>query len=185
MLAFFALFFLLAGPQTPAPIVPAGTQIQARLESAIRTDSNSEGDLITARVAEAIRTEGKIIVPRGSRLNGRVETIEAASTTSEGRVRLVFREIHFPDGRTASTWITNSFSAKAPNQKLRYLLYMGIGGAAGAFIGGETARVAGLLGGTLIGFVIAGNSTDGKLRDLKLKAGRVLRLQLQEDLRVE
>jgi hypothetical protein len=59
---------------------------------------------------------------------------------------------------------------------------MGAGGAAGAFIGGKAARVAGVLGGALIGFVIAGNSGNDKLPDLTLKPGQTLHLQLGEDL---
>jgi hypothetical protein len=166
-------------------VVPAGTRVNARLESAVQTATSNSGDVIVAIVAESIQAAGRIVVPEGSRLNGRVETIDAANRTSEGRVRLVFREIQFPDGRTVSTWITNSFSASPPKRKLRHLLYMGVGGAAGAFIGGKAARITGILGGTLVGFVIASNSDDDKLPDLTLRAGQKLRLQLGEDLRME
>ncbi len=120
----------------------------------------------------------------GSQLNGRVETIEAASQTSEGRVRLVFREIQFPDGRRVSTWITNSFSASAPKRKLRYVVYIGGGTAAGGLIGGKSARVAGIIGGALVGFIIASNTAIGSLPDLSLKPGETLRLQLGEDLKL-
>jgi hypothetical protein len=150
----------------------------------VQTATSNSGDAIVAVVAEPIRAAGRIMVPEGSRLNGRIETIEPASRTSEGRVRLVFREIQFPDGRTVSTWITNAYSASPPKRGLRYLLYMGVGGGAGAFIGGKAARVTGIIGGTLVGFVIAGNS-DGKHPDLTLRPGQLLRLQLGEDLRME
>ena len=181
-----ALFVLLLGVQVQSPVVPAGTRVAAKLESSVRTATSNAGDVITATLAEPIRAWGQIVVPQGSRLNGRIETIVAASSTSEGRMRLVFREIQLPDGRTVPTWITDSFSAPVPNRKRRYVLDMAIGGVAGALIGGKSGRTAGILGGVLIGFVIAGNAdSGGKLRDLELKAGRVLRLRLQEELRME
>jgi hypothetical protein len=165
-------------------LVPAGTRVDARLESTVQTATSNSGDAIVAVVAEPIRAAGRIVVPEGSRLNGRVETIEAASRSSEGRVRLVFREIQFPDGRTVATWITNSYSAPTPKRGLRHLLYMGVGGGAGAFIGGKAARVTGIIGGTLVGFIIASNSDDSP-PDLTLRPGRLLRLELGEDLRMD
>ena len=175
------LFFILA-QSTP---VPAGAHLEARLETSVKTGTSQAGDDVVAILIDPIRSAGKVIVPRGSRLNGRVETIESATQTNGGRVRLVFREIQFPDGRRVSTWITNSFAAPPPKRSLRYLLYMGAGGAAGSFIGGKTARLAGLLGGTLVGFVVAGNSGNAKRPDLTLGAGQILHLQLGEDLTLQ
>src|SRR5215813_669915 len=182
MTALSVLLPLLMGVQSG--LVPAGTRVDARLESMVQTATSNSGEAIVAIVAEPVRAGGRIVVPEGSRLNGRVETIEPASRTREGRVRLVFREIQFPGGQTVPTWITNAYSASPPKRGLRYLLYMGLGGSAGAFIGGKAARVTGVIGGTLLGFIIAGNS-DGKLPDLILRPGQLLRLQLGEDLRME
>src|SRR5712691_7936587 len=161
------LFLLAADPQV-APTVPAGTRLEARLESSVKTARSEVGDEVVAVVTTPIRTASKIIVPRGSLLNGRVETIQAATRTNEGHVRLVFREIELPDGRRVSTWITNSFGAPAPKRTLRYVLWMGGGGAAGGFIGGKAARVAGILGGALAGFVIAATGDDSDLPNLTL-----------------
>jgi len=181
----FSVFLFLTVHQIPLVVVPAGTLVGARLETRVETATSSAGDAIVAVVAEPVRTAGRIVIPDGSRLNGRIETLQSASRTSEGRVRLVFREIEFPDGRIVSTWITNAFTASAPNRKLRYALYMGIGAAAGGLVGGRAARTTGILGGSLIGFVIAGNTGNGNLPDLVLKPGEMLRLQFGEDLRME
>src|SRR6266511_1927703 len=152
-----------------AASVPAGTRVEAKLQSSVQTASAKLGDEVVAVLVDPIRSASKIIVPPGSHLNGRVETIEPATRTNEGRVRLVFREIEFPDGRRVSTWITNSFVAPSPNRNRRYLIYMVLGGSAGALIGGKAARTAGVLGGTLAGFIVAGNSGNDKLRDLTLR----------------
>jgi hypothetical protein len=171
------------GPAQSAS-VPAGTLVQARLETAVMTESSEIGDAVVAVLTKPVLAAEKIMVPQGARLNGRVETIQPATRATEGRVRLVFREIQFEDGRRVSTWMTNSFTADTPNRAARYALYMGLGAAAGAVIGGKTGRVAGVIGGTLTGFVVAGNRTGPGRRDLTLKAGQRIRLQLGENLTI-
>ena len=177
------LFFLWFQAAQPV-LIPAGTPVEARLESDVRTDRSSIGDKVIAVVALPIRAAGNTVIPAGSRLEGRVETIEPATDASEGRVRLVFREIQFADGRKVSTWITNAFSASPPKRKLRYVLAIGTGATAGAFIGGHKARTAGILGGILGGFLIASNLGNAKLPDLTLEPGQLLHLELREDFRL-
>src|SRR5438094_3612777 len=170
--------------QFQSAVLPAGTGVDAKLESSVKTGSSEVGDDVTAVVANPILAARRVAVPRGTRLKGRVETVQPATPAAEGRVRLVFREIELPDGRHVSTWITNSFGASPPKRTLRYVLYMGAGGAAGGLIGGKTARVAAILGGTLIGFVIAGSGVDSNLPNLTLHSGQTIHLQLNEELRI-
>ena len=183
--AFLSFLFLLISQPVQSAFIPAGTPVEAKLESSVKTASAAAGDSVVAVVTGPLRAAGNIIVPAGSRLNGRVETVEPATREAAGRVRIVFREIEFSDGRRVSTWITNSFGGFPPKRKLRYVLYMGAGGAAGALIGGKAARAAGILGGALIGFVIAGNSGNSRLSDLSLSPGKILHLQLGEDLTLQ
>jgi hypothetical protein len=184
MVAIQAALFLLLSQDLGDTRIPAGTRVDATLESSVKTASSTAGEPVFAVVTKPIQSAGRIVVPRGSRLAGRVETIEPAGHSNAGRVRLAFREIQFPDGRRTSTWITDSFSASPPNRKLRYALFISIGAAGGGLIGGKSARVAGILGGTIIGFTLANNSGNDKLPDLVLEPGRLLRLQLGEDLRL-
>src|SRR5262245_41720 len=119
-IAAFLLF--LSRWSVQATVSPAGQRVDFRLESSLRTDSSNAGDAIVAVVAEPIRGAGRIIVPEGSLLNGRVETIQSATGSNEGRVRLVFREIQLSDGRTVSTWITKSFSPIPRQRNVRRCL---------------------------------------------------------------
>jgi hypothetical protein len=166
--AVLAVMFL----QVPQSL-PAGTVITAKLESTVSTASSQQGDEIIAAVVKGL--------PEGSRLLGRVETIQAARPDAEGRVRLVFREIEFRDGQRAQTWITNSFTAGTSKRGLRYVVYTAAGATAGAVVGGKRARVTGLLGGMILGLVIAARPDPGP-KNLTLKAGREIRLELSEDL---
>ena len=60
---------------------------------------------------------------------------------------------------------------------------MGAGAAAGGLIGGKTGRSAGIIGGTLTGFIIAGNRGVPGIRDLTLRTGQQISLELGEDLK--
>ena len=176
---------LSSGPvlaQTLGPAVPAGTYLRAKLETTVKTATAEIGDEVMAELTRAVRASDKVVVPRGSRLYGRVETVQAGTPSNEGRIRLVFREIQFPDGRRIPSWITNSFAASRPGN-IRYVIYMGAGAAAGGLIGGKTGRSAGIIGGTLTGFIIAGNRGVPGIRDLTLKTGQQVRLELGEDLK--
>lgn len=177
-------FFPCAGlPQSLPAVVTAGTTISARLETTVATATSEVGDGVQAVIAKDIRdAKGEVSVPRGSRLKGRVETLQAGTPGSnDAHVRLVFREVELPDGRQIPTWITNSFAVRAPRRTVRYVIAVSAGGIAGALIGGKSARVAGLLGGLLAGFVIANNSGTG-VQDVTLKSGQEIQLQLGEDL---
>jgi hypothetical protein len=165
--AVLAVMFL----QLPSSI-PAGALITAKLERAVNTASSQQGDEIVASVVTGL--------PEGSRLHGRVETIQPAGSDTQGRVRLVFREIEFQDGRRVQTLITNSFAAGTPKRNLKYVVYTAAGATAGAIAGGKRARVTGLLGGTIFGVVIAARPSGPK--NLTLKAGHEIKLELAEDL---
>src|SRR5207245_7467771 len=104
----FAELILLSA-QFRRAILPSGKGLDAKLESSVKTGSSEVGDDVIAVVASSVRAAGKVVVPQGSTLKGRVETIQPATRDAEGRVRLVFREIDLPDGRHLSTWITNAF----------------------------------------------------------------------------
>jgi hypothetical protein len=181
----FLLLVLIVARPGDAALIPAGTPLEARLESSVNTSSSRAGDVVTAVVSKPIQAEGEAVIPQGSRLNGRVETVTPATPSNEGRVRLAFREIEFPDGRRTPAWITEAFSASPPKRKLRYALFMAVGALGGGLIGGRSARTAGVIGGALTGFVLADRSADGNLPDLTLKQGRTLHLQLGEDLMLE
>src|SRR5690242_10673052 len=138
MILAFVLFFLVVDP--PPPTVPAGTQLRAKLQSEVKTGRTKTGETVAAVVTVPLRASKTVIVPKGSLLSGRVETIQAATPTEEGRVRLVFRDLQFPDGRHVSTWITNSFEAPQAKRKLRYALFMTAGAAGTGAIAGKSAR---------------------------------------------
>ena len=182
MIALSVALLLLAGKPAPAPTVPVGTHLQVKLQSEVNTGRSKSGQRVVAIITSPLRASKTVVVPEGSRLNGRVETIQPATQTEEGRVRLVFRDLEFPDGRHVATWITDSYQARAPKRILRYVGYMTAGSAGTAAVAGHSGRTAGALGGALLGFVLAGLRDDSNRSDLELRPGKTLHLEFGEDL---
>jgi hypothetical protein len=176
-----ALLALVLLIQSEPPSVPAGTRIQARLETRVRTKTSNAGDAVVAYIAEPIRAADKVVVPRGSRLHGRVELVRAGTPEMEGWVRLVFREIQLPDGRLIPAWMTNSFHATPHNHVMRHIVYTGIGAVSAGLIVEGTSRTAAILGGILGGFLLSTNTGKGA-RDVNLKEGQSIWLQLGQEL---
>jgi hypothetical protein len=172
--------FLMAQPA----LAPAGTRLDAKLASTVKTRTSKAGDSVVAILAGPIRTGKDVVVPQGSRLNGRIETVAPGEPGAEGRVRLAFREIEFPDGRRVSTWITSAFTAPPARGNLRSALFAAVGATAGGVIGGKGARVTGILGGAIVGYLLAGASGDPRRSDLTMKPGQILHLELGEDLAI-
>ena len=176
------VLLLLSGEPKPVPTVPAGTHVDAKLQSEVNTGRSKTGEAVVAVVTSPLRESSTVVVPRGSKLNGRVETIQPATHTEEGRVRLVFRDIQFPDGHHVPAWITNSFEAPTPKRNLRYVLLMGLGGTAAGVAAGPSGRGAGAIGGALVGYVLAGLGDDSDRSNLTLRSGKTLHLEFREDL---
>ena len=57
---------------TPLHSIPAGTQLKVRLQSPLSSESSRAHDAFQAVLDEAVVVEGKIIVPRGALVGGRV-----------------------------------------------------------------------------------------------------------------
>jgi hypothetical protein len=174
----FAVVLLI---QSDPPSVPAGTRIQVRLETPVQTKTSDAGDAVIARVFTPLRAADSVVVPRASRLHGRVELIRAGTPDTEGWVRLVFREIELPDGRRIPTWMTNAFHATPHRPVMRHITYIGIGAISGGLIADGPSRTAAILGGILGGFLLSANTGKGA-RDVNLKEGQNIWLQLGQEL---
>src|SRR5713226_8179068 len=67
-----------APSRTPAPaprrpeILPAETTIQVRTTTRLSTETNKPGDVFTATLEEPLTSQGRIVAPKGSTVEGRV-----------------------------------------------------------------------------------------------------------------
>jgi glucose/arabinose dehydrogenase len=62
----------------PAQVVtvPKGTAITATMGKTLSADKNHSGDSFVASLSAPIKVDGKIVVPKGSRITGRVVTVK-------------------------------------------------------------------------------------------------------------
>ena len=70
--------------------VPAGTTLDARLQSAVGSDSSRPGDPIEATLTRAVVVDGTEVIPEGSTVRGEVTAVDPGGKV-EGRASLALR----------------------------------------------------------------------------------------------
>ena len=165
-----------AGIVTKVPSRPGelaeGTLIKAKLQETISTVTTVAGTKFTATVSEPLMKDGKVIVPVGSLLEGKVTMVHSGKRISGGAaIHLEPRSITLPDGgvymvqaRVIDTadWddtkIDSEGTVLRKDDAKKTLAVMGLaaGGpmAAGAVLGGVPGAVIGAGVGAGVGTVL-------------------------------
>jgi hypothetical protein len=131
-----------------------GTTMNATLTHPVDAKKNKAGDEVTAKTTEAVRSDGRVIIPKGSTLKGHVTQASARGEgQSESALGITFDRVVMSDGRempmnftvraisSAETMATSSSSfAEGPVMS---------GGMAGGGAGGSghSSGGGGVLGG--------------------------------------
>ncbi len=143
--------------------VPGGTKLKIILETPIDELTSMVDDEITARTAENIEIDGKVVIPAGSTVVGKIsETSLAKRLHKAGTVRVEFKNLTMPDGRQVpilASVLTHSGLIKGKYNKKRALIagatFLGPAAAGfGAGLAAEGSLVGagiGALVGTLAG----------------------------------
>jgi hypothetical protein len=80
--------------------VPAETQVSIQMLSGIHTQINSPNDLVTARLLKSISVDGRVVLPSGSILDGRITMIRNSGHVHRpAELGLRFDKIILPDGQ--------------------------------------------------------------------------------------
>jgi hypothetical protein len=178
-----------AGPVTrPAPVesvrLPEGTELKLRLETALSSATSREGDPVTARVENAIDDGGRIALPGGTVLKGRVVEVKRSGRVKGRALVAVDFDRIVVRGRT-SELEASPISAEAPDDHGRDAKIVGGAAAAGAIIGvikdgGEGLAKGAILGGAAgTGAVLV---TRG--RDIEIPAGSQWTVRLKDAVRL-
>jgi hypothetical protein len=186
-------------PATRSQELPAGTQIQASLDQKLSTTSSQPGDNFSATVAQPVRaSNGAVLIPVGSKINGQVSESEQGKTLpairGRGRLNVRFIDITFPEHVSAPLLATLvSVHPKGGNGKAgsEGEITSGTSGkntAKDVGIGAGVGTLAGLifgsaLKGLAIGAIAGGGyvlATDGK--DVDLPAQTELTVRLNQNL---
>ncbi len=98
-----------ARPSSPPPsatvTIPAETEVATELLSGIHTQVSQVGDTVTARLSKPLYINGRLTLPLGTLLDGRITRIRAAGRMHRpAELALRFEWIALPDGQAEPVW---------------------------------------------------------------------------------
>jgi len=160
--------------------VPAGTEMDVRLTQALSSETATVEQRFEAVTAVDLLQDDRVLIPAGSRVRGVVSAVDAASRTDRrGSMTLAFDQITI-NGRTYEMrgTVIEALQADKDNEVAK----IGGGAGVGAIIGGIIGGLKGAIIGAVIGAGGTVAATEGS--DVKLDAGTILRLRLENPLRV-
>src|SRR6185436_9351582 len=154
--------------------IPAGTEVDVRLTTALTSDTAQVEDRVEATTLIDLYNGNQLLVPAGSQLTGWVTSVNRASRTDrKGTLTVEFNRLRV-GGRTYDTkaYVTQALESEGIKGEVGRI---GAGSAVGAIIGGILGGAKGALAGILIGGggVIA--ATEGK--DVEVPIGSTLRVR--------
>jgi len=149
---------------SPGNELAEGTNIRARLMETLSTKETNAGTAFKAQVATDVYKNGRIIIPAGSELRGRVVSVtQGHHFGSAATLRLRPDVIILPDG-TAYHLYGQVVESKAPNTRTdneggiqpsshlkKDAIEYGAGAGTGAIVGAKIAGVHGAVIGSLVG----------------------------------
>jgi len=161
--------------------VPAGTELDVRLERELNSETAQIEDRFTATTVADLYQGNTVLIPAGSTLRGVVSSVQKATRTErKGALTVAFDQITV-NGRTYPIHGTVTQAIESEGMKGE-IGKIGAGAGVGAIIGGIIGGTKGALLGVLIGGGGTIAATEGK--DVTLPPGTVLRVKLDQALAV-
>ncbi|HVI08612.1 MAG TPA: hypothetical protein VND65_09995 [Candidatus Binatia bacterium] len=193
--AFISLMATLAFSQNAAP-VPAGTALMVKLETTLATFSNKPGDPFRGQLSQPVSVDGKIIIPAGATVEGRVTKVsEPRRISGRPTIGILAETLVLPSGERlfldATLVDTNIGNGSDVNQEGQFKgsghdrndqLEAGGGTAGGMLIGGLAGGPVGVLVGGLVGAGSTGAHWLSKHHSAVLPAGTELTIELNRPL---
>jgi hypothetical protein len=161
--------------QSGATAIPAGQEIDVRLQTQLSSATAQVEDRFEATTVVDLYRGNDVLIPAGSVLRGVVRTVQSATRTDrKGEMTISFDQI-VVGGRTYPMRGTVSEAIESEGVKGE-AGRIGTGAGVGAIIGGIIGGVKGALLGVLIGGGGTIAATEGK--DVTLEPGTILRVRL-------
>jgi hypothetical protein len=136
----------------PAPVVvPAGTELEVKLETSLSSEGSRTGDLVIGHLSRDVRVGERVVLREGTELRGRVgAAVESNRVKGRARLSFAFDRIVL-DGREREVALGGIDITAADSHK-RDAAIIGGGTAGGAIIGAiangkKGAAIGGVLGG--------------------------------------
>jgi hypothetical protein len=124
-----------------------GTAVNATLSQPVDAKKNKPGDQVTAKTTEATKSEGKVVIPRGSKLVGHVtECKQRSKEEKESALGIVFDKAILKNGEEVPLNVTIRALAAAQTAGARSIGSDDLSAGGGA-VGSARATGGGALGG--------------------------------------
>jgi len=131
--------------------LPAETTIQVRTTTRLSTETNKPGDVFTATLEEPLTSQGRIVAPKGSTVEGRVvEADKGGRVEGVAHIGVTIARVVPSAGRPIEIE-TSTYTVQAPTTKKKDAVKIaagsGIGAAIGAIAGGGHGAAIGAAAG--------------------------------------
>jgi TolA-binding protein len=155
--------------------IPVGTEIDARLQSALNSGTNQVEDRFEATTLVDVGVNSRVVIPAGSVMRGVITQVEPATRTNRtARMTVSFDQVTV-NGQAYA--IRGTVSQAIEGEGIRgETARIGTGAGVGAIIGGILGGFKGAMAGILIGGGGTIAATEGK--EVQLPQGSVLRVRL-------
>lgn len=165
--------------------LPAGTGIAIRISQTLSVKHTHAGDRFSGALAETIRRDGNVVLPRGTRFNGVVtEAHKRGHFKGHSYLGLRLTSMVY-NGKTYPIATASMVQTKHGKGKRSTAIIGGTTGA-GMLIGGLATGGVGLAVGALsgggLGTLLAGVTGN---KDITIPAETLLRFRLEDDLTVQ
>jgi type IV secretion system protein VirB10 len=167
----------------PDITIPTGTRVLLSLIGEVNTKHAKEGDRVYLRTATPVAAGGRLVIPRGSDVEGTITRAKAAGkVVGKGELYIRFDSLILPNG------VSRDFHARPPGEEGKVegngksadgrtvIEGAGAGGAIGAITHGLPGAAVGGVGGALAGVLLSRN------QDVVLRSGAHIEMVLDRDL---
>jgi hypothetical protein len=162
-------------------VIPVGQELDVRLQTSLSSETAKPEQRFEATTAVDLTQNGRVVIPAGSTVRGVVSSVKPAGRVDRsGSMTLSFDQITVRGRQTPiRATATQVFESGGIREEVGTA---GAGAGVGGVIGGLLGGVRGAILGAVIGAGGAIAATDGK--DIELPTGSIVRLRLDQQLRV-
>lgn len=162
-------------------VIPVGQELDVRLQTTLSSETATAEQRFEATTAVDVTQDGRVLIPAGSVVRGVVTAVKRPGTIDRvGSLTLSFDQMtirgrNYPIRGLA----TQVFESGGIREEVGTV---GAGAGVGGIVGGLLGGVKGAVLGAVIGAGGAIAATEGK--DVQLPAGSIVRIRLDQALRV-
>jgi len=171
-------------PHVERVTVPDGTALDVRLTETLSSELNEKGDTFLATLASPIMVDGRVAIPAGAGVQGKVVEVQSAGRFS-GKPGLVIEVTRLAYNGESYDLSSNQYSKQGSSRTARAATTIGGGAGVGALIGGILGGGRGAAIGAMIG-AGAGTGVQAKAKgpEVQLPAETMLSFRLENPLSV-